>query len=1158
MDFELITGGAGSGKSSYVEDKIEECISSGMRAAVIVPERFSHMEEATLCRRFGGLGVNSVEVTSFSKLAQRLAPHGEYLQRSGRQMLVMKAAKKNEDAGDGIFLSAAGSAGFVDNAARAISEFKHCLIEPDALCAFDGEDILSRKMRAIGAIYSDFNAMLGKGLADPDEDMALLAAQLEEEGGFYDTRFFIDGFSDFLPSHYAVISALIKRAAGVSVVLTLNDGALRDPGGLFAPPARSAARLEAIARDLGARISHRHLPGEFSYIKAPDIKYFLKNYDEYTPGGQVPACENISVTRISDRQAEVEWVAGRIMHEVRENGRRFRDIAVMAGDGGAYESIIDAVFPECGIPYFTDRSKPASAHPIIRLVSSVFGVIEQNFSQNAVFEYLRSGLIYRENSDGSVTGILPQSLDKLELFVSSRGIRGKKKWLSEEAWQDKKGGIFDEVTNKGREFGSVEELDALRRELMMPFVHFLEKIGGRRRVRELCEGLVGFLREINLYRGLMLEQKRFEEKNMLGEAARLSEVWEVLCGALDQCVLTSGEEFVSREDFVRLLETGLSKCKLDSVPPGSDMVAVGSASESRPVRVKVLFIIGAVRGELPAEGADFGLITAADRAALSERGFDALPDEQSRRAIDEFNIYSTLTTACERLYISLFDADDEGAPSVYPHTVAELLRTFPELSARRADMREDMENMLISRGRTKLRRSVRLAKDISPEERSFWSGLPAEADRQPDAECAQPAPEDGDFSIFENDADEGDCDLRLLAQRYLKCAAGISPQTAQRLYGNRLLSITGLQTYNKCPFEYFISNGLGVYPEREYKLQSYDLGDLVHWAVCEVCREVQKGAEDLDKARELWEQLDDERRAAAVGAVMDRAAELSGKANPDYSTGRLTLLNEKTKKRVFEAVGSIRESILASAFSACEFELPFNLEIEDERVNTALRGVIDRLDMCRTEDGVKLRVIDYKTGAKKFSVADIYNKTDFQLIVYALAAADMYKNDGAKVASVLYNSLREDTKLAKPGEPAHFEVGSYDGVIVTDGEPQEASGEELRIFDAALSEKSNKSAYLSASTTAKGILSKNSCAVSREKFGLLEKYVKKAVADTHSAILAGEITPLPAKSGSSLHCAYCGYSGICLHDEYRNAVRELSGSDGAAWEKIGKEDGADE
>lgn len=1154
MYVELITGGAGSGKSGLVGSKIEKCIKSGMRAVVIVPERFSHIEETTLCESFGGLGVNSVEATTFSKLAKRFAHHGEYLERSGRQMLVMKAAKKNADAEGGIFSASSQTQGFGENAARTISELKHCMIEPETLCAFEGEDMLARKMRALGAIYADYNELLGERLADPDEDMALLAKQLEGENGFSETQIFIDGFSDFLPSHYAVIEALIKKAASVTVVLTMNDAALRDPGGLFAPSAKAAARIETLARNAGAEFHAHHMPGELSYISAPDIRYFLKNYDEYEPGSGVPECENISVTCLGDRQAEAEWVAGRIMYEIRENGRRFRDIAVMAGDFGAYENIIDAVFSSCEIPYFADSSLPASAHPIIRLVSSIFGVVEHNFSADSVFEYLRSGLIWISEEDGSITPVAPKSIDKLELFVKSRGIRGKKSWLGEEEWQDKKGGIFDDVTGKGKNFGNIEEIDALRRTLMKPFANFLERIGGRRRVREICEGLVAFLGEISLYRGLKQEQKRLEEMNRLGEAARLSEVWAVLCATLDQCVLTSGDEFMSRADFALLLEAGLSQCKLDSVPPGADMVAVGEASESRPVRVKVLFVIGAVRGEMPPEGADFGIITAADRAALAERGFEELPDEISRRAIGEYNIYSTLTTACEKLYVSMFDADDEGASSVQSKLIDELLQTFGGLSRHRPSPAEDTENMLTSRSRRRIKRGVRLALDITDRERAFWNTV-EESEEASFSEAAEPAVEDADFSVFDNVPEKEECDLRILAERYLKCAASLSPETAQRMYGNRLLSITGLETYNKCPFEYYMSNGLGVYPEREYKLQSYDIGDLVHWAVCEVCKRVQGGARELDEKRAAWENLSDEARETVVGDVMNDAARLSEAANPNYSRERMELLNERLKKRVCEAVDSVRDSIVASEFAACEFELPFNTEFENGEIKTALRGVIDRLDMCRTRDGLRLRIVDYKTGYKSFSVADIYNKTDFQLIVYALAAADMYKKDGAKVASVLYNSLKEDVKVSEIGAPVHISAGSYDGVIVTEGDPQEAEAEELAVFDAALAEKNNQSVYLPLKTLKSGKLGKRSCAISRERFGLLEKYTAKAVTDTHRDMLSGRIAPIPLKQSANLHCKYCAYGGICLHDSYKSPVREPIGGQDAAWERIEKEGG---
>ena len=73
MLLNIITGGTGSGKSEYLFDLINQSLSNNpdANAVVIVPEQFSYTAEKTLSEKFGGLGLNRVEVLTFSRLIHR-------------------------------------------------------------------------------------------------------------------------------------------------------------------------------------------------------------------------------------------------------------------------------------------------------------------------------------------------------------------------------------------------------------------------------------------------------------------------------------------------------------------------------------------------------------------------------------------------------------------------------------------------------------------------------------------------------------------------------------------------------------------------------------------------------------------------------------------------------------------------------------------------------------------------------------------------------------------------------------------------------------------------------------------------------------------------------------------------------------------------------
>lgn len=1159
MNFELVTGGAGSGKSEYIEQEIEKCTAAGIKALVIVPERFSHIEERTLCARFGGLGINGIEASTFSKLAKRLDNRGESLRTSGRQMLILKAAAQNASAGDGVFETAVERTGFIDGVGEAISEFKRCLISPETLCAYKGVGLLEKKLHALGAVYASYNELLGTEFADPDEDMELLARRIDAEGGFSDTHIFIDGFTDFLPAHYSVISSLIKWANSVTVTLTISDSGMRSPQGIFAPACACRERLLHIAGEHGASVGERHFSGEGAHIKSPDLKYFIQNYDEYQPGTICPACENITVTRLTDRNAEVERLAGRILYEVRERGLRFRDIGVIAGNLDTYAHIIDAVFADCGIPYFADRKMSVSEHPVIRLVLSVFRIINENWSYGSVFEYLRSGFIWRRGTDG-ICAIDAREVDVLEDYVQKHGIRGRKAWLGEQAWKPRKAGIFDEITHENASVEDTGEVDKLRRELMAPFAVLIEKIRGRRRVKELAQALFEFLGDINLYEGLLSEQKRLEERNRLDDAARLGEVWNALVETLDQCVITAGEEFVSRERFSQMIAAGLSKCTVDTAPSGMDRVAVGTAEQTRPVRVRTMFIIGAVRGELPCEPADGGILNDAERAVLESEGIELLPGAGKRTALTDFKLYQALTAACERLIISFPDAGENGEQTTPCALIDELLRTFEDLKIGTVNEQEEWENLFVSKKRTYYKMLSRLVSDISPEEYEFWKNTAPQLDINTPQRTVftKKAPKNADYSIFEHCG--GYEDILSRAAGYKTEHEHISAEAAMALYGRYPFSITALQKYNNCPFSYFIQYGLGVYAQEEYKLRSYDLGQLVHWAVCEFCKSVQEGAQTPEQVQERWKGLtksDADKIISELGAYIERTAKA---ANPDYGDERLSLMCSRAVKTLSDAVETIRISLISGDFASCGFEKEFRCSLENEGESVDIKGIIDRIDIAPTHDGkpALLRVIDYKTGIQSFKISGICNRTELQLIIYALAAQRLYENgelgnsggNGARVAAVLYNKIKDELVKGGIGE-APAQQGRLDGVIVTSGEPESADEAELAAHDRALCAPGAKSNYLPLKTKKNGELVKSTAALSEERFAALQKYVTKAACETKAAIYSGEIAAFPAASGRNTPCTYCDYARICLHDDERDGTRRLITKDDTAWEIIG-------
>ena len=76
----------------------------------------------------------------------------------------------------------------------------------------------------------------------------------------------------------------------------------------------------------------------------------------------------IGLIETPDRRSEVDAAARWIAESIR-GGMRYRDIAVLMRSEEEYRDLIDASFREHGIPFFMDRRRSASHHPLLRLVA---------------------------------------------------------------------------------------------------------------------------------------------------------------------------------------------------------------------------------------------------------------------------------------------------------------------------------------------------------------------------------------------------------------------------------------------------------------------------------------------------------------------------------------------------------------------------------------------------------------------------------------------------------------------------------------------------------------------------------------------------------------------------------------------------------------------
>lgn len=1138
MLLSIITGGTGCGKSRHLYQLISENLKNNpnSNAVLIVPEQFSYTAEKTLSEKFGGLGLNRVEVLTFSRLISRHINMEAGLLPSGKMMLITKAISKIGE--DNAFFASGKKQGLSASLSELFGEFKRYNITPDDLYDITLENPIShKKLASVREIFKSYNEFFGENFTDSDDAPKLFAEYIMSTSTFDNTFFFFDEYNDFMPQHYDIIRALIVKSRGVFTTLTIGNN---DADGIFAPVLKTKSRLSAIALSEGAQLYTKEL-SKRSESKAPDIDHLLSNWDTgKTFSGK---CENISVFTARDLYSEVEHTAAKITELVRDHGFRYRDIGVIVGDMSSYLHILSAIFKGNDIPFFCDEKIAITMHPIARTLLSLFKIIDSNWSYSAVFDYLRTGYVFIKDEDG-ISSIDPEDVDILENYVLANGIRGKKAWFN--PWTQMGETIFDDVIeNYAIRDYDLEKLNALRQKIILPFENFLENKG--RTVRAIAEACYNFLCDINLYEGILSECKTFDEKGLRDESEQFKQVWNTLLEVLDQAVTSSGDDVISRENFFRYIENGLSQCSLSIIPSGIDQVSVGTLGRNAPKRVKALFIIGTLYGRVPEEPTVSTILTDFDRLqineALSKKEKELAPDDLGRLALSNLKLFRMTATADEKLYVSYPIANSEGNALSPARFVSTLQKMFPDIKVQDNVISKTADDELLSSSKRGFYYMLsKISQYYKKDPDGLWKAV---------------------FDWYSQNPEYKDkLGILKTAAEFRKITPRLSKLKAEALFGKgKKYSITTLEKYNKCPFSYYLEKGLKAMPQEVKRVEKSHLGSLAHAAICEFCKQVEKGATTIAEIHKNWTELTEDSANAIISTIMaDMREKILKRVHSDKN--QVEYLLTRCERTLKKSVDTIRKSLSLGGYTSVSYEKDFEVNIDWKNETVTLFGTIDRIDIMEklAEKRADIRIVDYKTGHKKFSIASIVNKLDMQLVLYAIAAQKMYETgriDGAnpelspRISAIMYNKINDDMVKVDSSDLSLAErmiknKNKLDGVLVLDD-----SESQLTDMDETLA-RGLESEFLNISFKKDGSLSSTSQVTTRETFDDLCRYMKKSVIDTHNAIKSGDISISPYKNGQFSPCSYCDYAEICMFDGTCKH-RKLISKDNAALEFIKKE-----
>ena len=1138
MSLRIIYGRAGSGKSSFCLEDIRQQLQGDTLSnyIIIVPEQFSLLAEQRLVRELGASGLNGVEVLSFRRLAYRVFSSmggvvHSHINAAGKSMLLYRAIDKHRDKLT-VYARTADRKGFISTLGRTFSELKRYMLTPELLKETaekqqENNPMLADKLRDIALIYEEFEGLLHSGYIDTDDDLTMLYNKLENCSLFDNAVFYIDEFSGFTPQEYAVLEMLMKKSAGINVALCtdcLVDFTEMDDIHVFNPTQYAAAKLMELAGRNQVRIEKpirldTIAGGKYSkellHLEQNLYSYGYRPYKEETKG--------LSVFMASNIYSELENTARDILKLCRDENMSFSDIAVVTGNLTGYQKLIQAVFAEYNIPCFVDSKKEVSSHPLAQLLIYALRIHQENWSYEAVFRYLKTDL----------TGMSKSDVDLLENYVMASGVRGSR-WTKEENWGYIPG--YDGGAPSEYQKNLLERVNEIRRRVTSPLLKLHHGLKGKKSALEQCGLMYQFLCDIEAPQRIEQLVSLFKEEKQLDLANEYGQIWNILMDVLDQIVEVMKEESLSLDKLTELLTAGFEEYKIGLIPPALEQVVIGSIERTKSHRVKALFVIGANEGVFPAAIKDDGMLTDSDRITLAEQGVELAKDTTSRAFEQQFMIYTTLTTPSEYLRISYSIADIDGGSQRPSMVLSKLHRLFPSLASY-----NDIE----------LHRSdvLQLISSPIPTFNQLITGMRQHLEGTELHEAWKDT-----YRWFVQHKDwQQKCQGTLQAFRYSNNAEQLRKERVKKLYGaNIYSSISRLEKYASCPFAYYVQYGLKAKERQVFEVSAPDMGSFLH-------KVIERFADLLQEQGISWRKVEKDWCMETVARLVEELlAELPG--NALNSSKRYRYIAERLKKVAGRSLWVIAQHISRSKFDPLGHELDFGSDGKLPPITIQLpsgekmilNGRIDRIDTMKTGDGTYVRIIDYKSGSKKFKLSDIYHGLQIQLITYLDALWEKGAGDieGPVIpAGMLY--FRLDDPMLKGSRESDVEKIEKEimkqlkmkGLVLSSVELIKNMDEQIDGDSDIIPARINKDQTLGRSSAA-----------SLEQFQQLRRHVKSLLSKLGEEILEGNIGITPYKKNKATPCSYCNYMSICQFDtrlkgnQYRNLQDK---KDNEIWELLG-------
>lgn len=1104
MSLHFIFGRAGSGKTVRCCKEIRDYVTGtpGAKAYLLVPDQCTYTAEYQLAQSFPGEGFIDVTVCGFSRLAYRVfqelhSPVHDALSPLGQQIIIRRLLEDHKDR-----LLMIQNVASQPHFSEELTNFFHqldmfCVSEEDIQQAADteGDTPLGRKMTDLSLLYRAYHQYLKDHFSYEGSLFDLLAREIPKSEKIKHARIWIDGFNGMAPQKINIVSALIHTAQEVTITLQMDspEETMENPN--FSRPFHLYNLLHQRERHSSSVTLTHNYRFHSSRLASMAHSFFTSRPPRCVlpPEETQKPEEGIHLLAAPRKEEEVDAIARTLLTLVRDKGLRYRDILVLLRTPDDYADLFERAFKKYEIPGFIDAKHPMNNHPLVMLLDFLVRFLaseakrkHSGWQSESLFRLLK-------------TGLLPdwphETTDRLENYVLTHRIRP---WQWHEAWAFRTYQNLDQEPPPLSETERAELVEANRwRESLLSLLEPLSE--------QWKKQTTGKARCTLLYQWLLDQQipqtiYQMDEKEWLRTNLRPHlQVWKKVQSLLEEIVHVAGNDVLDAQTFLTIWEDGLSALSYSTIPPSLDHVTVTGMDRGYAMEAKVVFVPGTLEGDFPKRIDEGGFFTEIEKQRIWENS-QLLFGNQLMDMIhqEQFYAYLALTRASEALYLSYPSINEEGQETAPSFLVSQLshLGYLSDKQDIQLPSATYWNPSFFANPKQALSLLPTIISEALPPRGSPWYALTAWAHRKEDY-------------------------YRLLCQiltglDYQNIVEPLPRPLADQLFkpgGRFFSSVTRLENYRKCPYQYFLQYGMHLQERDDGSLQSMDFGNYLHAGLHQFGEKLKKSAKD-------WRDATDEDITNISSTIASHLSETM-KYGALHSDGASRYTERCLKQTFQESLRHLRTWSQQSHFTTKALEKEFMLHLQGEGKDSfTLQGKIDRIDT----QGKHLAIFDYKTGHTQATLQEIVSGQKLQLLTYLLAFSENYAQYGLLPTALMYIYLSGDVKsiatVPPGGNAPQPEKDKLSGYLID-------APDQLKELDTALG---TPDSFLPVTTKKDGSLKSSTSALSLEEFNALLAMVKAKLIELYTNMSKGHIPIRPTRYKGNSPCTYCPYHSICRFD----------------------------